>query len=116
MGFDISAYDEEKNEIAEHRAYMGGFRMMCEQGYDWFDLIDAMDCYGGVSGNGTEKEIQKNKLEEASKILRDFKVTKMSSEERDEISGRREILCEFMQKCIDWCNNNKKESINIGFY
>lgn len=61
MGFDIYAIEnvlwESGDEIAYHRAYMGAFRMMREQGYDWFNLIDAEECNGGVSGNGTEKFI-----------------------------------------------------------
>lgn len=40
MGFGIYAYDEDGNEIAYLRAYMGAFRMCKEQGYDWFNLID----------------------------------------------------------------------------
>ncbi len=114
MGFDITAMDETGNEVADHRVYMGGFRMMYEQGYNWFELIDAMDCYGGVSGTGESKLIMKRDLIKARDILKDFKVTKLS-EDRDEISDRRESLCEFMQKCIDWCEKEQKDSIMIEF-
>lgn len=117
MGFDITAYDDDDDqEVAYYRTYMGGFRMMKEQGYDWFDLIDAYDCYGGVSGNGKDKQISVLKLRNALNILKSFKVDKLSSEGRDEISESKEYLIEFMEKCIKWCeDNDKKTSILIYF-
>ena len=125
MGFDIyafpydtidSAYNfTDDSEVAYYRTYMGGFRMMKEQGYDWFNLIDAYDCYGGVSGNGNSKCITLSKLHLAYLILKDFEVTKLSSEGRDEITGHREVLCDFMKKCIKWCKDNNKKQILIYF-
>ena len=41
---------------------MGTFGMIQEQGYDWFKLIDATECDGGVSGLGIEKKIKLVKL------------------------------------------------------
>ena len=123
MGFDIFAYaiDKRRNnrddlkEVAYHRAYMGGFRMMREQGYDWFMLIDALECDAGVSGNGTGKIIKLIDLKVALRILKNFEVERMSSEDRDEITDRSPELIDFMKKCIRWCEKNKKEGILIYF-
>ena len=122
MGFDISAYAIDKEildfrdlkEIAYHRAYMGGFRMMTEQGYDWFELINAYDCYGGVSGNGTAKVISLKLLKNALKVLLTHKPNCLANngfgdelDLRDEFSDRKPRLKEFMEKCIKWCEKNK---------
>jgi hypothetical protein len=129
MGFDITAYatDEETDdfdlveEVAYHRAYMGGFRMMREQGYDWFELIDAYDCYGGVSGNGTAKLIKLALLKNALKVLMEHKPTNLANnglpdgDLRDEFSDRKPILKEFMEKCIEFCEKNEKGEILIYF-
>jgi len=116
IGFDIYALNENGKEIAYLHAYMGAFRMLYEQGYDWFELIDAYDCYGGVSGNGKSKQILLTNLENAMKILETYNPQgKLSSEGRDEFSYRKPILKEFMEKCIIWIKENQKKSIKIEF-
>lgn len=129
MGFDIYALKSEKlsddwkkkDEISYHRAHMGGFRMMSEQGYDWFDLIRANDCYGGVSGNGNAKKIKLSDLRNALKVLLEHKPTNLANsgfdneQDRDEFSDRKPRLKEFMEKCIKWCEENKKEDVLIYF-
>jgi hypothetical protein len=110
MGFDIEA--ENGSEIS---TYMGAFRMLTEQGYDWFELIDAYDCYGGVSGNGNEKAIKLSNLEKALEEINIFKNTKLSSEGRDEFTHRKPMLIEFMKDCISWCKINKKNEIKVYF-
>ena len=70
MGFDIVACDKHDNEIAALRTNMGAFRMLIEQGYPWFDLIDASECYGGISGTGASKIIRLRDLQHALYILR----------------------------------------------
>lgn len=128
MGFDITALSleeynddwEEKDEVAYHRAYMGGFRMMTEQGYDWFDLINAYECYGGVSGTGEAKKIKLDNLRTALKVLLEHKPTNLASnygeeEDRDEFNDRKPRLKDFMEKCIKWCEKNNKEEILIYF-
>lgn len=124
MGFDITAYESEKEitEIAYLRTYMGAFRMCDEQGYDWFGLIDAYECYGGVSGNGTGKYIMLTKLLNAMYKL-DHHDTKGKladssfdgTDMRDEWTYRKPMLKEFMQKCIDWCTKNQTGKIYIYF-
>jgi len=135
MGFDITALKitkreftrikdiwKKSDEVAYHRAYMGGFRMMREQGYDWFKLLDAYDCYGGVSGNGTAKIIKLTFLKNALKVLLEHKPTNLANVSpvgddvgRDEFSDRKPRLKEFMEKCIRFCEKNKKQGILIYF-
>lgn len=131
MGFDITAlsleeYNDDwgkKDEVAYHRAYMGGFRMMREQGYDWFDLINAYECYGGVSGTGEAKMINLSDLRNALKVLLKHKPTNLANnsfdnekpEYRDEFNDRKPRLKDFMEKCIKWCEENNKEEILIYF-
>jgi len=69
VGFDISAIDDKGNEIAYLRAHMATFRMLIEQGYNWFDLIDAEECNGGISGTGAAKYIRLRDLQHALYIL-----------------------------------------------
>ena len=141
MGFDITAYNTDKEiktkideyedevydydnleEVSYHRAYMGGFRMMREQGYDWFELIDAYDCYGGVSGNGIAKVIFIEKLKNALNVLENHKPTCLVNngfgdevDLRDEFNDRKPRIREFMKDCIKWCEKNKTEGILIYF-
>jgi len=140
MGYDITAYGTNEDleeitdeygdlildfdsvkEISYHRAYMGGFRMMAQQGYNWFDLINASECDDGVSGNGTTKKIKLLDLKNALKILLEHKPTTLASDgfsnerNRDEFSDRKPLLKEFMEKCIKWCEENKKGEILIYF-
>ena len=120
MGFDITAYDNKGNEIADLHAYMGAFRMLSEQGYDWFTLIDAIDCNCGVSGCGRSSPISLVNLKNAMQKL-DTHDTKgklacnSANDYRDEFTYRKPMLKEFMQKCIDWCEKNNRKSIRIFF-
>ena len=95
---------------------------MTEQGYDWFKLIDASDCDGGVSGNGNEKQISLSNLKNALKVLLKHKPNCLANggwkgeiDLRDEFSYRKPILKEFMEECIKWCEDNKEDSILIYF-
>lgn len=124
MGFDIYAYesDKETTEIAYLRAYMGAFRMCREQGYDWFELIDAYECYGGVSGNGNGKYIALTKLLNAMYELQHHdtkgKLADSSfdgTDMRNEWAYRKPILRKFMRTCIEWCTKNKKKEVYIYF-
>ncbi len=121
MGFDITANDLEGNEIAYHRSYMGGFRMMVEQGYDWFNLINAEECDNGVSGSGDTKLIKLEDLKNALKILLKHKPICLASnypgekQDRDEFNYRKPRLKEFMEKCINCCEENEMEGISIYF-
>lgn len=122
MGFDITAEDLKGKEVAYHRAYMGGFRMMAEQGYDWFTLIDANECYAGVSGNGDTKKIQLKDLKYALEILlRHIPIGLANNglgdekDLRDEFNDRKPRLKEFMDKCIKWCKKNNQDKISINF-
>jgi hypothetical protein len=116
MGFDIYAIDEEGNEVAYLRAYMGAFRMCREQGYDWFKLIDAEECDGGVSGTGESKRISLRNLEKALEVLKEHDPKgKLSGEGRDEWSYRKPLLKGFMDKCVEYCLKNDKKSILIKF-
>jgi hypothetical protein len=122
--YDIIAYDENGKEIAHMRAFIGAFRMIWEQGYDWFKLIDATECDGGVSGLGIEKKIKLVKLLKAMRKLKTHdtkgklaQVRPLShSYTRDEWSSRKRKLRKFMRECINWCILNKKSEILIGFY
>lgn len=113
---DHISFHDCNHEIAYLGAYMGAFRMLYEQGYDWFGLIDAYDCDGGISGNGNSKYIQLADLEKALRVLNEFDPKgRLSSEGRDEFSHRKPILQEFMGKCIKWCKENNKSEIYIYF-
>lgn len=70
MGYDISAYDEHsKSHVAGMEAPANCFEKIKYNGYDWFDLINASDCDGVVSGLGVEKKIRLVDLEHAYEIL-----------------------------------------------
>ena len=103
---------------------MGTFRMIHEQGYDWFKLIDATECDGGVSWLGIEKKIKLVKLLKAMRKLKTHD-TKGKLAQASPLSGyyyidkwssRKRYLRRFMRKCINWCVLNKKSEILIGFY
>lgn len=112
MGFDLYIYDDKYQELGYFRSYMGGFRMVREEvGYDWFDLIDAYDCYGGVSGNGQDKMIKLKDLEKARKDL-----LKISSVGTHEWAYRKPLLDKFMRIAIKYCRDNKLEEVKFGFY
>jgi len=119
MGYDISAFaDENENQetITDFHTYMGAFRMLREQGYDWFELIDASECDGGVSGLGFGKYISLQNLENATNILKNYDPKdKQTSEGRDEFTYRKPILLKFMQICIEWIKNHNKNEIYIYF-
>nr|MDO8087327.1 hypothetical protein [Candidatus Sigynarchaeum springense] len=142
MGYDITAIDDDGNEIAYMRAAMGTFFLMKIQGYDWFELIGANDCDGFASGNGKSKAIPRVKLEKALSMLRshdtegmivalpteitmkmfgganDFAgggpinvVRKFS----DVFSDHKPDLDIFMQNCINWCDVNGRDAVNVNF-
>ena len=111
MGFEIHALDAG----ASLYAYMGAFRMCEEQGYDWFSLINANDCNGGVSGMGKGKLIKLKDFENALSVLINHKPIRSSIEGRDEWKHRKPLLREFMERCIKWCKKNKRNSIYVFF-
>ncbi|MHA1193595.1 MAG: hypothetical protein ACTSP9_15130 [Promethearchaeota archaeon] len=124
MGYYILACDENENEIAYLRVYPGGIVMSRELGYDWFKLIDANECDGGVSGLGIEKNIKLVKLQKAVEKLKKYdikeKLTEFNPSSLQSLnelwsSQKREFL-NFMSACINWCTSNKKSKILIGFY
>lgn len=116
MGFDITAFDEINDEVAYLRTYMGAFRMLREQGFDWFKLIGAKDCDCGVSGCGETRLIWLDNLERALEMLRKHNPEgKLSSEGRDEWTHRKPLLEEFMVKCIKHCRDNDINYISIYF-
>lgn len=122
--YDIMGYDENGKEIAHMRAHIGAFRMISEQGYDWFKLIDATECDGGVSGLGIEKKIKLVRLLRAMRKLKIHDAKGKLAQVRplsgyyyiDKWSSRKRKLRRFMRKCINWCILNKKSEILIGFY
>jgi len=124
MGYYISAYDENENEIAYLRIYSGGIVMTRELGYDWFKLIDASECDGGVSGLAIEKNIKLVKLQKAVEKLKTHDIKKKlaqinqnsSKSLHDEWSSQKREFLRFMSECINWCTSNKKNKILIGFY
>ncbi|MEX2683268.1 MAG: hypothetical protein Q6373_016960 [Candidatus Sigynarchaeota archaeon] len=69
MGYLIYAVDDEGNCIFEICPPQGTFRMLSQQLYDWFDLIDAKECDGDVSGRGMKKMISLGRLEHALHVL-----------------------------------------------
>ena len=117
MGYDIWAGDywntaNKDNEIYLRKG-MGGFRRLALEGCDWFSLIDAMECDGGVSGNGTSKFISKENIEKTISLTKTFKPD--TSDGYYEFENSKDVLLEFMEKCINWCNKNDMESIPISF-
>ena len=124
MGYYICAYDENEKEFAYLRVITGGFIITRELGYDWFDLIDAMECDGGVSGMGIEKKIELATLQKAMEKLKTHNIKEeltqinpdfVSSMREDYNSQKREFF-NFMSICINWCTSNKKSKVLIGFY
>ncbi|MHA1757473.1 MAG: hypothetical protein ACTSVV_11925 [Promethearchaeota archaeon] len=69
MGYDITAFDEKKNVIAYLEAPANVFEKIKYNGYDWFELINATECDGIVSGLGVEKLIKLKDLEHAFNVL-----------------------------------------------
>ncbi|MFX0102218.1 MAG: hypothetical protein ACFFCS_21815 [Candidatus Hodarchaeota archaeon] len=61
--------DDRGNEISGFNAPMATFRMLWQQGYDWFRLIDARECDADYSGRGVEKGIKMENLEKALEEL-----------------------------------------------
>ena len=122
--YHIVAYDESGKEILTMTAAIGTFRMIQEQGYDWFKLIDATECDGGVSGLGIEKKIKLVKLLKAIRKLKTHDTNGKLAQASplsgyyyiDKWSSQKRYLRRFMRKCINWCILNKKSEILIGFY
>jgi len=69
MGYDIAAYDNERNAISYMEAPANSFEKLKQFGYDWFDLINASECDGVVSGLGDEKLILLADLQKALHVL-----------------------------------------------
>ena len=69
MGYDIYTRDNNGNNMHYLRAPANTFGKLKEAGYDWFDLIDAVDCDGFVSGRGFEKKIKLDDIKIALKVL-----------------------------------------------
>jgi len=124
MGYYISAYDESEKEIAILKVIVGGFIITRELGYDWFDLIGAKECDGGVSGMGIEKKIKLATLQKAMEKLKTHNIKEeltqinpnMVSSMREEYNTQKREFINFMSICINWCTSNKKSEIFIGFY
>ena len=124
MGYYISAYDESEKEIAILKVIVGGFIITRELGYDWFDLIGAKECDGGVSGMGIEKKIKLATLQKAMEKLKTHNIKEeltqinpnMVSSMREEYNTQKREFINFMSICINWCTSNKKSEILIGFY
>ncbi|MHA1193596.1 MAG: hypothetical protein ACTSP9_15135 [Promethearchaeota archaeon] len=124
MAYDITAYDENGKKIVHLRFGIGTFRKICEQGYDWFKLINAWECDGGVSGMGVEKQIKLVKLLKAMKKLKTHDTKGRLAQYSpllgnfiyDTWGSKKRILRKFMRKCINWCILNKRSEILIGFY
>ena len=125
--YSISAYDDKGKEIAHMSVAMGTFRRIREHGYDWFKLIVASECDGGVSGMGVDKKIKLYYLLKAMKKLKSHHVERELVKFHDGTkdgtwvlvdnwTGRKRQLRKFMRKCINWCILNKKSEILIGFY
>ncbi|MEX2681334.1 MAG: hypothetical protein Q6373_007020 [Candidatus Sigynarchaeota archaeon] len=144
MGFDIMALDDAGNDIAYLRASNRTFRMLSEQGYDWFGLLDANDCYGGVSGTGESMMISLDNLNRAMAALHTHDTkgrlgsvdplrSPVIGEQLRAITGQepepstaednfvdvftqfKPELERFMKACIDWCVSRSKIEIEILF-
>lgn len=124
MGYYISAYDKDENEIAILRVFPGGIVMTREVGYDWFKLINASECDAGVSGSAIEKNIKLVELQNAVEILTNYGIKEKLTEFNPNslrslqelwISQKTEFI-RFMNICIKWCISNNKKKIKVGFY
>ncbi len=136
MGFDIAAlkkgvvpppdefYDdpaftawEQENTVASFHTYMGAFRMLREQGFDWFALLGASRADGGASGTGERIPIPLFRIREALRALDTHDPAgRRSSEGRDEWSGRKHMLREFMVACIQYCEGERLDMLVLHFY
>lgn len=112
MGYDIGLVNDEN--ICIH-TYMGAFRMLSEQGYNWFKLIDAEKYDSGISGTGETGSISVDKIKNALDVLKKIKCDRLSSEGRDEFTYRKPILIKFMKSCLDYAKKNNLETIDIYF-
>ena len=68
MGYDIAAYDG-KTYVASMEAPAYAFEKIKYNGYDWFFLIDAIECDGQVSGLGVDKQIKYKDIKHAYEVL-----------------------------------------------
>ena len=121
--YDIYAYDDNGKEIAYLGTGMRAFRELIQLGYFWFELIDATECDGGVSGMGIDKKIKLVNLLNAMKKLKSHQTKGEWIEDWDGLrlytsvwKYRKRALRKFMRKCINWCILNNKDEILIGFY
>lgn len=105
-------------------AYKEAIMIARELGYDWFKLIDAKECDGGICGMGIDKKIRLVELRQAMEKLKTHDIKEKvdqialysSSEIYDKWSPQKRNFQIFMRECINWCILNKKSEILIGFY
>jgi len=113
MGFDIFAFPhprEQMQHVAHLRTYMGAFERLKKEGYDWFALLGAYDCYGTVSGKNRGKYVPVEALNRALRVLEDFKPLPHSEGIR-----RKPQLRAFMEACVNWCRKTGNDRIYILF-
>ncbi|MEE9215622.1 MAG: hypothetical protein V3U54_12780 [Thermodesulfobacteriota bacterium] len=116
MSHDITGAPNDPKADIYIGTYMGAFRMLSEQGFDWYASINASDANCGVSGCGETLDIKLIDLEDSIKQLQEFNPDgTLSSEGRDEYTYRKPILLEFMGKCVVWCEKNNQDKIPIYF-
>ena len=118
-------------------------------GYDWFSLINAVECDGHVSGTGMGKKILLENIKKALRLLDVNKLKTALMEKREledplgtnkafmdnlkaryniqnleshfidhQIESSRRLIYElekFMQNCITWCQEYKRNEILIRF-
>jgi hypothetical protein len=155
MGYDIAAYDGE-TYVASMEAPAYAFEKIKHNGYDWFFLIDAIECDGQVSGLGLEKKIKYKRIKHAYVVLTEkdkgdsFKISisgpfldpmgvgkmmertiqehvnlspmdkimlqlKMQQGQNRQAQYIIEELKEFMQNCIEYCEDNGKLELKMVF-
>ncbi len=107
----------QKEEIvATLRVGMSRFRECFDQGYNWFELINAGECDGGVSGLAIGKYILLKDLQHAVEVAETHDPQgKLTLDGKDRWIHRKPQLIGFMQKCIDWCISNSQDRIYIYF-
>lgn len=135
MGYDISA-----NECgASFYASAGVFEQLGAQRYDWFEFIDAKEQDGYFSGKGGEERILLKNIEKALQVLEthdaseyeplympsylkklhllgiNFNSNNIQCNREDPFEYHKPRLKDFMDECINWCKEHKKEYITIYF-
>jgi hypothetical protein len=107
---------EKDDIVATMITYMSAFRFLREQGYDWFKLIDAQECDGGVSGLHIGKYILLEDIRHALDMAKNHDpLGKLTKDGTDEWTKRKPKLTAFMEKCIEWCVSTDRDRIYIFF-